>query len=267
MSVKRIWAIFVRQLYLIRGTATRFFQIFIWIIVDITLWGFITRYLTGTAGSEFSFTTMFLGAVLLWDFSTNVMQGITMLFFEDVWSRNFLNIFASPLKISEYVAGLILSGIGRSILALIVMFLFAALVFSFSIFGFGASLAAFLLILFLFGIALGVIGISIVLRLGPAAEWLVWPIPAFLSPFIGVFYPLSVLPEWMQFIGHLLPPSYVFTGIREIISGGTFSSSTFFWGFFTSLVYIVLACVIFVGVYRKAVRTGLIARYSAETVT
>ncbi len=267
MNFKRIYAILLRQVYLIRGTATRFIQIFIWITVDITLWGFITKYLTGTAGAEFNFVPVFLGAVLLWDFSTNVMQGVTMLFFEDVWSRNFLNIFASPLKISEYIGGLILSGVGRSILALLLMFLLAILAFGFSIFTFGISLAAFLLILFFFGVALGIIGVSIVLRLGPAAEWLVWPIPALLSPFVGVLYPLSVLPEWMQFIGQFLPPSYVFAGIREIIDGGAFSASTFLWGLLAALIYIVLAYMIFVKVYKKAVRTGLIARYSAETVT
>ncbi len=267
MNFKRVYAIFLRQIYLVRGTATRFFQIFIWITVDITLWGFITKYLTGTAGAGFNFVPVFLGAVLLWDFSTNVMQGVTMLFFEDVWSRNFLNIFASPLKISEYVGGLILSGIVRSILALIVMFLLAMFFFGFSIFSFGISLAGFLLILFFFGIALGIIGVSIVLRLGPAAEWLIWPIPALLSPFVGVLYPLSVLPGWMQFIGQSLPPSYVFTGIREIVDGGTFPASTFFWGLVAALIYIVLAYMIFVKVYKKAVQTGLIARYSAETVT
>ncbi len=267
MNLKRVYAIFLRQVYLVRGTATRFIQIFIWITVDITLWGFTTKYLTGTAGGEFNFVPMLLGAVLLWDFSTNVMQGVTMLFFEDVWSRNFLNIFASPLKISEYVGGLILSGVARSILALLVMFLLAIFAFGFSVFTFGVSLAGFLLILFFFGIALGIIGVSIVLRLGPAAEWLVWPIPALLSPFVGVLYSLSVLPGWMQFIGQFLPPSYVFAGIREIVNGGTFPVSTFLWGLLMAFIYIILAYIIFVNVYRKAVRTGLIARYSAETVT
>ncbi len=267
MSIKRIYAIFLRQIYLIRGNGTRFIQIFIWITVDITLWGFISKYLTGIAGSGFSFVPILLGAVLLWDFLIQVMQGITMSFFEDVWSRNFLNIFASPLRISEYIAGLVLTGIMRSILALVVMLMFATLVFGLSIFIYGVSLALFLLILFLFGISLGIFGISIVLRLGPSAEWFVWPIPALLSPFVGVFYPLTTLPQWMQYVGQLLPPSYVFAGIRSIINGGGFSLPTLIWGIILSIFYIILAYSVFTAIYRKAMRTGLIARYSAENVS
>jgi ABC-2 type transport system permease protein len=267
MNLQRIYAIFLRQIYLIKGTATRFIQIFIWITMDIVLWGFISKYLSGVASTGLSLVPLLLGAVLLWDFLIQVMQGVTMSFFEDVWSRNFLNIFASPLKISEYVTGLVLTGIGRSLLALIAMLILANLVFGLSVFVYGASLALFLLILFLSGIALGILGISIVLRFGPAAEWFVWPIPALLSPFVGVFYPLATLPPWMQAVGHLLPPSYVFAGIRSIVSGGSFPATTLLWGIVLAIVYIVAAYSIFAAVYRKTVRTGLIARYSAENVS
>lgn len=262
-----MYAIVLRQIYLVRDNATRFFQMFIWITVDITLWGFISRYLTGVSGSGLSFIPLFLGAVLLWDFLIQTMQGITMSFFEDVWSRNFLNVFASPLRISEYVSGLVLTGIGRSVLALAVMLVLASLAFGLSLFIYGASLALFLIILILFGIALGIFGISIVLRLGPSAEWFVWPIPALLSPFVGVFYPITTLPTWMQYIGRILPPSYVFAGIRSIVAGGEFSAATLIGGIVLSLVYIVIAYCVFVLVYRKAIRTGLIARYSAESVS
>lgn len=267
MSIKRIYAIFLRQMYLIRGTPTRLFQIFIWIVVDVVTWGFISSYLNGVAGPGFSFFSVLLGAVLLWDFLGQVMQGITMSFFEDVWSRNFLNVFASPLRIFEYITGFVLTSVGRSILALVVMLILAALAFGFSVFIYGASLALFIAILFLFGVALGIIGVSIVLRFGPPAEWFIWPIPALLSPFVGVFYPLSTLPQWMQHVGQALPPSYVFEGIRSIVSGGSFPASTLLWGILLSFVYIAIAYGIFMMVYRKAIRTGLIARYSAESVS
>src|SRR4051794_34335190 len=138
-----------------------------------------------------------LGAVLLWDFFTRVMTGVTMAFFEDVWSRNFLNLFASPLSIGEYLAGLVISSIGTSVVGLVVMLVLAGTVFGLSFLAYGAALVPFLLVLFLFGIALGIFGTAIVLRLGPASEWFVWPIPALISPFAGVFYPLATLPAWM----------------------------------------------------------------------
>src|SRR5581483_5510750 len=77
----------------------------------------------------------------------------------------------------------------------------------------------YILILFVFGIALGIFASAMVLRLGPAAEWFVWPIPAVLSPFAGVFYPLSTLPAWMRGIGRILPASYVFEGLRGALVG------------------------------------------------
>ena len=189
-----------------------------------------------------------------------------MSFFEDVWSRNFLKMSGSPIKISEYIAGFTLASIFRGILALAVMLVLASLIFGFSALVYGASIALFLLILFLSGIALGIIGVSVVLRLGPAAEWFIWPIPALLSPFVGVLYPLTVLPQWMQYIGHALPPSYVFEGVRTIVEGGTLPGVQLLWGIALSLVYIVIAYFILLTVYKKAIRTGLIARYSAETV-
>jgi ABC-2 type transport system permease protein len=118
-----------------------------------------------------------------------------MAFFEDVWSRNFLNVFATPLTISEYLGGLVATSIATSIVGLIVMLLLASSVFGLSLLGYRLPLAHFLLVLFLFGIALSVFAAGIVLRLGPAAEWFIWPIPAMISPSAGVFDPLGTLPK------------------------------------------------------------------------
>src|SRR3984893_1302624 len=106
MSLRRTAAIVLRQYYLLRGSPTRILPLFVWVSVDIILWGFITRYLNSVASSGMDFVPALLGAVLLWDFFIRVMQGVTTAFFEDVWSRNFMNIFATPLSISEYIAGL-----------------------------------------------------------------------------------------------------------------------------------------------------------------
>jgi ABC-2 type transport system permease protein len=125
----------------------------------------------------------------------------------------------------------------------------------------------FLAVLFLFGIALGIFGCALVLRLGPASEWLIWPVPALLSPFAGVFYPLATLPRWMQWVSSALPPSYVFEGMRRIVDGGAVSAFTLVLGIGLAAAYILLACRYFVGVYHHAQRTGIIARYSAETLS
>jgi len=235
------------------------------VTVDIVLWGFITRYLDLITAGGHSFVPTLLGAVLLWDFLTRVMQGVTMAFFEDVWSRNFLNLFATPLSISEYVTGLVISSIVTSAVGLLVMFLVAALVFGLSITTYSITAVPFLLVLFLFGIALGIAGSALVLRLGPSAEWFIWPVPALLSPFAAVFYPLSTLPAWMRGIAHLLPPSYVFEGLRQALAGGGFPLRSLAEGAVLCGIQMLLACWFFVRIFRYAVRTGLLARYSAES--
>ena len=224
MRAGRVLAIVLRQLYLMRGSPARVLPLFAWVAIDIVLWGFITRYLNSVAGARIDFVPALLGAVLLWDFFSRVMQGVSTTFLEDVWSRNFLNLFATPLSISEYVAGLVISSILTSLIGLAVMLVLASTAFGLSFLSYGLLLIPFLLVLFLFGIALGIFASAVVLRLGPASEWFVWPVPALISPFAGVFYPLATLPTWMQGLAHLLPPSYVFEGMRAILGGGDFSS-------------------------------------------
>lgn len=255
----------LRQLYLLRGSPTRVLPTFAWVGVDIVLWGFIARYLDAVSAAGLDFTATLLGAVLLWSFFSRVMQGVTTAFLEDVWSRNFLNLFATPLRISEYLGGLVITGVLTSLIGLVVALLLATTVFGLSFFVYGAMLIPFLLVLFLFGIALGIVASALVLRLGPASEWLVWPLPAVLTPFVGVFYPLSTLPPWMQAVAALLPPSYVFEGMRAIVAGQGSSALGLLAGGTLALLQTLLAGLFFVSVYRHAVRSGLLARYSAET--
>jgi ABC-2 type transport system permease protein len=262
-------AILVRQFYLYRGSPARVLSLFAWIAIDIVLWGFISRYLNTVASPGFNFVPALLGAVLLWDFFTRVMQGVTMAFFEDVWSRNFLNIFGSPLSIGEYVTGLVLSSIATSSVGLVAMMILAGVVFRLDLLLYGVAVFPFLAVLFVFGISLGILASALVLRLGPSAEWFIWPIPALISPFAGVFYPLEVLPGWMQVVARCLPPGYVFENLRRIVKSGPGAAEPLelVVGILLAIVYLGLASYVFARTYRLVVRTGLIARYSAESVS
>ena len=104
MNWRRVAGVVLQQWYLYASSPQRVLPLFIWTAIDILLWGFITRYLNSVAHTGFNFVPALLGAVLLWDFLTRVMQGVTTAFFEDVWSRNFLNVFATPIKTYEYLA-------------------------------------------------------------------------------------------------------------------------------------------------------------------
>jgi len=199
MKLVRIKAVILRQFYLMKGSPVRVLPMFGWVLLDILLWGFITKYLNSVAASGFSFVPRLLGAVLLWDFLTRAMHGLTVGFLEDVWSRNFLNIFASPLSISEYLAGLTITSLITSSFGLLAMILLAAIAFGYSIATLGLLAAPFVLVLFMFGISLGIVASALVLRLGPAGEWLVWPIPAVLAPFDYASIVLAVLFGYLWF--------------------------------------------------------------------
>jgi ABC-2 type transport system permease protein len=266
MQLRRAAAVLVRQLYLYRGSPSRVIPLFAWATLDIVLWGFITRYLNVATSGGPDFVSSLLGAVLLWDFLTRAMQGVATTFLEDVWSRNFLNVFATPMEISEYVGGLVATSILTSAMGLVVMLAVAAGAFGLSLARYGPLVVPFVLVLFVFGIGLGVLGSAVVLRLGPSAEWFVWPIPAIVSPFVGVFYPLDTLPAWMRVVGRALPPSYVFESMRAVVAGRAPSAAALGLGAVLAVLYLLLACACFAWVHRTAVRTGLIARYSAESV-
>ena len=266
MNPGRVFAIMLRVYYLMRGSFTRVFPLFAWAAIDIVLWGFITRYLTSMTGS-FNIVATMLGAVLLWDFCTRSMFGVSTSFFEDVWSRNFLNLFSTPLTVAEYLTGLVMTSIASSGFGLAVMVALATVAFHLSLFAYGIWLVPFVLVLFVFGIALGIFAIAIVLRFGPSAEWFIWPMPAVLAPLAAVFYPVSVLPLPMQYVAHLMPASYVFEGMRAILSNHEIPAGTLMLGSVLDVLYVLLACWFFQAMYKRAVRTGLIARYSAESMT
>ncbi|MDD4975007.1 MAG: ABC transporter permease [Bacteriovorax sp.] len=267
MNLERVSAIVLRQFYLVRGSSSRIVPLFAWVAVDIILWGFITKYLRSVTRDNVNLSASILTAVLLWDFFMRIMQGVTMTFFEDVWARNFLNYFSTALSVSEYLGGLVLSSFIMSLFGLSAMLFLATTFFGNSFFALGFLLVPYLIILILFGFSLGIIACAMVLRLGPASEWFVWPIPALIVPFAGVYYPVSVLPPWMQYISRALPPSYVFENLRLILMNQAASWTMLSIGMGLALFYILLAGWIFTRTFRYALRTGLIARYIAESVT
>jgi ABC-2 type transport system permease protein len=193
-----------------------------------------------------------------------VMLGTSVAFLEDIWSRNFLNLFSTPLRISEYLCGLILVGAGTSLIGLCAMFALAVPIFGLSFVSLGWFLVHAFFVLLVFGITLGVIACGIVLRFGPAAEWLTWPIPALLAPFAGVFYPVSTLPGWMQTVAAALPPSRIFEAMRAALGSGQALHGQLWTADALVLLYLALAVWAFRAVFRHVVGTGQLARYAAE---
>jgi ABC-2 type transport system permease protein len=269
MSASRIFAIFVRQLFLYKGNPTRLVSIFLWLVIDVIQWGFITKYLNTFGRATFGFVTVILGAIILWEFMARVQQGIMMAFLEDIWTQNFVNFFASPLKVREYLSGLIMTSLVSSIVGFLVMVAIAGPAFGYNALAVGLMLVPFMVILLVFGIAMGIFVSGVVFRLGPSAEWLGWPIPLVLSLFAGVYYPISTLPFFLRVVAKVIPPSYVFENFRAILATGGFSPTLvpdLLAGTILSVLYLLMASRFFAAIYEKNLKNGNIARFNAEAL-
>lgn len=268
MSIARISAVSLRHIYLIRNNPSRLASVFLWLLVDVTLWGFISKYLGSMGQATFSFTTVILGAIILWEFVTRVQQGMMTGFLEDVWSQNFINYFASPLRLSEYLGGTVLTSLATGLLGFLMVIVVAAVAFGYDILVIGILLIPSMAILFVFGISMGVVVSALIFRLGPTAEWLGWPIPLVLSLFSGVFYPVATLPSALQLVARIIPASYVFESVRAVVSGHSLSMAILFQlllAAILALFYLASAYFLFLHVYRRNLENGSIVQFSAES--
>lgn len=261
MNLRRIYAILLRQYYLQVDSKTRFISLFYWSTVELFVWGVITRYLVNLGGANFKVLGILVGTVIFWNFFTRIQQGMTSAFLEDIWTRNLINIFSSPITLGEYLAGLIFTSIITTLLAVLSMIVLAWVLFAYDIFQFGLYIVPFVAILFIFGWAMGIFATAAVLRMGPAAEIVVWSLPTFIMPFSGVFYPISTLPLLVQPFSYLLPTTYVFEGMREVIQGGVFLSNYFFMALFLSLLYFIFSITLLYYVYGFIRKAGLFTRH------
>jgi ABC-2 type transport system permease protein len=255
--------------FLIKSNPTRLATIFLWVIIDTLQWGFISEYLGSLGQSTFSFVTVILGAIILWEFVTRTQHGLMRGFLEDIWTQNFINYFASPLEIREYLTGLVITSIVTSLCGFGIMVFIAGFAFGYNLFRIGFLLFPFVAILFVFGIAMGIFVSAIIFRIGPSGEWLGWPVPLVLSIFSGVYYPISTLPGFLQIVAKLMPPCYVFESMRSILAEGTFSADLYvnlLIGASLAMVSLLATYRFFIGIYRYNLKTGAIARFNAEAL-
>ncbi|MBC7365113.1 MAG: ABC transporter permease, partial [Candidatus Aminicenantes bacterium] len=222
MKWHRISAMFLRHIYLYRHSLTRLVEIFYWPLLDLLVWGFVSIYisrLSAEGKNTPNFLGIFLGALILWDILFRSQQGISVSFLEEVWARNFLNLFVSPLTISEYLLSMMLVSIFKVLVVFLTSALLAWVLYSFNLFILGISLLPFVLNLVILGWAIGIFTTALILRFGQQAEVLAWGVAFLFQPVSAVFYPVSVLPNFLQKVAMFIPASYVFEGMRAVIFG------------------------------------------------
>ncbi len=263
MKWHRISAMFLRHIYLYRHSLTRLVEIFYWPLLDLLVWGFVSLYITKLSGNGETtpnFLGIFLGALILWDILFRSQQGISVSFLEEVWARNFLNLFVSPLTIGEYLVSLMLVAVFKVVVVFLISALLAWMLYSFNLFIIGIYLIPFMLSLVILGWAIGILTTGLILRFGQQAEVLAWGVAFLFQPISAVFYPVSVLPKFLQKLALVIPASYVFEGMRAIIFGRTFPADKLLKAFALNAVYLGLALVFFFRMFKQVRARGLLAK-------
>ena len=265
MNLRRSFAIFLRQVYLFRASSNRWIIILFWTTADLIIWGFLTVYLARIGGATFGFITILIGAVIFEHLMILAQGGVGVSSMEDVWTKNFINLFASPLKIKEYLVGLIMTSIVTTAIAVGFMGILAGIFFHYNLIQFGPAIVWYAAILFVFGVTLGMLALSIIIRFGPSAETYVWIIPTALAPFSGVFYPIDTLPSYLQWFAQILPSSYVFEGMRSVVLTGSLDKPALFMGVVLAVIYFALGYLLLRSQFRQALKKGLFPRFLTDS--
>jgi len=259
MSTRRIKGVVLQQAYVMKHSPLRLMEMLYWPLIEVVLWGFIASYLEGRSQLPGG-VAILLGAVVLWDVCFRTQQELAMSQLMDMWDRSILNLYASPMRQSEYVVGSILFSFARVIIGTTLLAVFVAISFDFSILDVGATLVPAFLILLGFGWGLGLLIRATVLRFGSNAEVLAWSLALLIQPAAAVFYPVDSLPGWLQPISHAIPVSHVFEAARHFLAREEVLWGELAIGGALDLVYLAAGAFVLSIAYRSVRVRGLLSR-------
>ena len=256
MNFNKIYALGLRHLYLIMNSFPRVLDLIYWPTVQIFLWGFISKFFTLSSSYYNNTVGVILSAAILYDFLFRSSISYNMMFLEEIWSRNFTNLFISPIKIKEIIAALTLTAIVRTLIGMVPAALLAIPLFGVSIFKIGLPLISLLLSLYIFGITLGLLVTSGLIRFGPSFENIAWASLFFLAPLGCIYYPIEILPEVLQLIAKGLPLVHIFEEMRNILINNVVSYSNIFKSTLISIIYFSFGVIVFYLSYFGAKKRG-----------
>ena len=259
-SARRIRALVLRYLLLLRRDASRVIDTFQWALIDVVIWGFLTLYVAGSGAQLPNALAIFLGAAILWNLFFRCSQDVSVSFLDDVWARSLVTVFASPLKVWEFAAAIMLLGLVKLGLTLLVMAAAAWFFYAFDLFTYGFALVPFIANLVMLGWTVGLISLALILRFGGRWGILAWSLPVLLMPFASVFYPESVLPPFARAIAQAVPANHVFEGMRTAATSGEIAWGRLALASAENAVYLALASLLVAWVFRLALRRGLLPK-------
>ena len=262
MNFRTVRALMIKYWFVWSRSTFRMLDIFFWPVMDLLVWGFLSVYMLKISNAVPAAVTFLVGAIILWNVLFRAQQVIAVSYLDDLWCRNLLNIFAAPIRPYEYVASAWLMGLLQSTVVVCVLGTIAAAVYSFKLTALGYGFIFLYANLMLMGWSLGLLTIGLILRWGPPAEALAWALPFLIQPVSAVFYPVSVLPQWLQPVSMLVPSSYVFEGMREVLRTSHLDSHYGWCALGLNIVYMAISAVAFKLCFEEARQKGYLAKYA-----
>jgi ABC-2 type transport system permease protein len=256
ISLHRVGAMVLRYLYLLRSSWSRVLELIYWPAVQLLVWGFLQFYIAQNSGFFARAGGVFIGAVMMWDILFRGQLGFSISFLEEMWSRNLANLMISPLRPIEFVMSLMVMSVVRLAIGMVPVSLIAIAFFGFNIYGLGLAFAVFFMNLILTSWSVGLVVSGLVMRNGMGAESLAWTMMFLIMPVICVYYPVSVLPHWLQWVAWSLPPTYVFEGMRALILEQQFRADLMVAAFALNAAYFAVAVATFLALLSSARRIG-----------
>lgn len=256
----------LRYLFLHKRSLPRALEIIFWPVMELLVWGFVSLYIKSLSPTTLTHIVYALiSAMIFWDILYRSQQAVSIAIVEDIWTQNIVNILVSPLKIWEWLCATFVYGLIKISVIVLILSAIAFGLYHYSLVGsLGIYLIPLIFNLLLFGWAVGVFTSALIIRWGHAAEALVWGIPYLLQPISAIYYPVQILPKWLQSISWCLPSTYVFEGIRSLAMN-SLMPATFFWkGLALNLVYFIAAAIFFSFMYRSSQKSGRLGRLGMD---
>jgi ABC-2 type transport system permease protein len=255
-SPRRVGALVLRYLYLLRSSWPRLIELIYWPAVQLLTWGLLQLYITQNAGLLLRAGGTLIGAMLLWEILFRGQLGFSISFLEEMWARNLANLMMSPLRPIEFVTALMIMSLVRLLIGMVPVSILAIAFFGFNLYALGFALVAFFINLILTSWAIGILVSGLLVRHGLGAESLAWTLMFFFLPLTSVYYPVSVLPAWLQPVAWMLPPTYVFEGMRALMIDHVFRADLMLEAFAINVVLFAAAVWVFLRLLESARRQG-----------
>jgi ABC-2 type transport system permease protein len=256
MNFNRMYGLFLRHFFLIKSSFPRILDLIYWPSIQIILWGFISKFFSTYSDYYNNTVGIILTCAILYDFLFRSSISFNMLFLEEIWSRNFTNLFIAPMKISEIIISLVFTALVRTLIGLVPAILLTSPLFGISILNLGIPLFLLFLSLYIFGITLGLFVSSGLLRFGPSFENIAWSSLFLLAPLGCIYYPIEILPEFFQSLAKALPLVYIFEETRNILVNNVINYQNILHAFYLNAIYLFVGICLFYFSFSEARKKG-----------